>query len=185
MLKPQPARTLAIGPRRTLVAIDAAPIAAPAGYNLLNWYANLITPGALPPPATGTAIVYEVASFTLIASDASADLVVTNAQINMPILGSVPARSLVILPYTFPPTVGALGYTVSTTDMWVDIVVGTPTAGELGGPIVYMEVNNKDAVAHTYTRYMSLTYRVIENVDPTSGPGVPGAGLSPEFRYAI
>jgi len=183
LLKPQPGRGLRIGAAQQLALLDSADqtLAASTTANV-TFNANTIVPGSWVPPAMNQAILFESLNATVVARDTSAKL-----QVNLMLAGSigdgvsVPPTIVSVLGYpTAFPTIVALGVRQVCVPPIV-LLLPRPAPAANGPSFVFVIQNTDGAGAHTYRRAFNATFRIIDNCDFSSGPTIPGAGISPEY----
>jgi hypothetical protein len=80
------------------------------------------------------------------------------------------------LPYSFP-AVNLASFRLATSGL---IPVGIGPQNFVGTVTIWL--TNPDTAAHSYRRTYQIGYRTVSNIDPTTGPAVPGGGTSPEFH---
>jgi hypothetical protein len=180
LLKPQPGRAMRIGPRQTLNINDAAnQTLALSAVTSVFIEPNAILAASWTKPAPNQAIFFENIGFGLQNVDASGKLqLLSVTQATIGNLTGAPITGLSApLPFTFPA--------LANFQLWWNLVNPVPLwTTQVGafGPFCFALLNNTDAGAgHTFKRLVSLTWRVIDNVDFSSGPAIPGAGISAEF----
>ena len=176
MLRAQPGASLSVTGAMLLGAADAAnqSIAASA-VSELTWNINTIVSGAWSAPTLSQAIVFESLRAGIQTSDANGQIQVLDLRMG---LGdgatTVPIAGPAVLPFTLPAVTNH--QTHWTCVMPIPLLVPRPTASA-NGPAVVMVLKNLDgAGAHIFRRVITFTYRIVDNVDFTLGPALPGAG---------
>jgi hypothetical protein len=122
------------------------------------------------------AILFEHLRVGIRADDNSGHLVLAQLTIGLGDIATIAPQSPAgfSLPYTFPPV--ANFPTVTVTCSSPPLLVA-PRQLINGPSITYTLQNNDAAAAHTFRRIIACTYRIIDNVDFSTGPSLPGAGV--------
>jgi hypothetical protein len=192
LLKPMPGRVLAIGPSMLLGAAEppaehsvAASTIVVAGLNV-----NAITSGLWVPEGANQAVMFESISAGLQTNDTTKSLTVLDIHCDIgdgvslvPLNGTSGTPfamvgqgglspfwyvwSAVLPPILLIPRSDAGGFDYSTPG---------------NGPTFVVSLQNTDgANAHNFSMRVQFTYRLIDNVDFTTGASIPGSGMSGEF----
>jgi len=176
LLKPMAGRTLLIGPPLRAVGADSANQTLAASTTAavsINF--NTVTAGSLQMPNVNQVFMWESLSGTLTATDASGKLQITESVLyHNGGFSQFAGPNMAPLPFTFPALSGRNWVVVGTNP--IPLQYGQPS--DPNGPTFYVTLTNTDGSAsHTYKRQIAGIYRLIDNVDLSSGPAMPGAGV--------
>lgn len=175
LLKPIFGRTLQIGPSVRVVGADSSNqtlAASTAVSTTINFNTN--TAGTLAMPGANQVYLWESMSGTITAEDASGKLQISRVVLYLNggfsfLLGPMASS----LPWTFPALVS--NWTLMG-QFPIPLQYGQPV--DTNGPSFNTLLVNTDASnSHTYRRQITGVYRLVDNVDLSWGPSVPGAGV--------
>lgn len=172
LLKPLPGRVLNIGPSTVLQVSDAANQSIAASTTqIASFTTNGLVPGSWNAPGANQVVLFELLLASIITADTSGKLQIGFAQLGNGGTGFVSIAALAYpMPFTFPALTGVQFQVQAALPI-------TPCYPPATGPSANFLLTNTDTAAHTYTRRITMRYRVVDGVDQTSGPSLPGAGL--------
>jgi hypothetical protein len=177
LLKPQAGRTLQVSGPLQINQQDAANQNLAASTSVFaNFTANTITAGVWTPPLPNQAVLIENLRCWIQATDNSGKLELQNAACG---LGDgfsfVALVASFAMPFTYPALTNTGAYYVSAQP--IPLLIPRPVPAVNGPNAFFWILNTDGAGAHTYKRGIAFTYRIIDNVDFSSGPSIPGAGV--------
>lgn len=177
LLKPLAGRTLQIGPGLNILVQDAANQTQNAGVSsILSYSANTITANIWPVPTSNQAVMFENLRAWLVFTDTSAKLSVVAATLSVGDGSSaVGIQFCQGMPFTAPAISGGVGWQMNAY-VPVPLLIPRPTVSAAGPSATISLVNTDGGASHTFKRGIQYTFRVIDNVDFSMGPAVPGAG---------
>lgn len=177
LLKPQQGQVMSIsGPLSFFVADSANQSLAASGVVTGNFGPNTLVAGSYAMPLANEVHFFETLGGLLQCKDASGKLQVLQMGFscgNGPYIG---ANSSFAYPFTFPAAanIQCVGNAISPIPLVYPAIQGVAGAG----PFFHFTMVNTDAVnARLYARNIYGVYRVIHNVDLTTGPAIAGAGV--------
>jgi len=180
LLVPQPGRVLQVSPPLLINVQDASnqSLAASTTSNF-QWSANTLVAGSWVAPNANQAVMFESLAFGVQATDNSGKLQLSAAFLGLgDTVTKLPMFSPAVLPFTFSAVNNQQVFFSGQLPiaLLVPRPVGTPSPN---GPNGNITITNTDgASAHTFKRVLQMTYRIIDQVDWSTGPTLPGAGLA-------
>jgi len=175
-LKPIAGRFLAFGPSVSLTAYDSADQSLAANANTwMSFNLNTIRAGTWQQPQVNQAIVVENLISSLQCRDATGNLQITSFQVATDEICYAPMSFGGAMPFNMPKTTSF--YFICVGIQPIPLLLRRPGSPQASGPQANFSVINTSAtVAALYRRYLGITFRIVDNVDFSSGPAIPGAG---------
>jgi hypothetical protein len=146
---------------------------AASGISQVNFAFNTVLAGTYTPPAMNEAHYFEVLAARLVEQDGNGKLQVLRMTFNSDMGANWVPTYGQAMPFTFPAAagIGAMAWVAAPVPLYYGSKAGSGVLANAAGPFLqFVIVNTDGAGSHTYRRLLSGLYRIIRNIDPTTGP---------------